>query len=480
MANYNPIITLPAQPPANSNTVETIFGDDFTRAGIDPAATYQKQWILYTYTPDGYKKLGYRDTLEQGKGYWIIQKTGGNIVLKMPENSIETSSAFEYTLEPARGGSNQQWNLSGNPVRIPIRLGGVRLSTSAGVCDVLDCDLDKAKNEKLLHNEVWVYNGQKYITKNTSATLNAWEGFWVAALEKSQDHDLKLVYNDYSKLGGFDRSRYPENGLSNEYVVYSPKDGITQDMPVVIFLEGGGQGPKIDHYRGIMQFMASKGYFVIGTESGGGYDSNHAKRIAENAIKTAKNAHGLTISKLAVMGHSQGGGQAFYVMREFQRQGYGQEASLVISVDGWFSFTMNQADVAALQGDISFIQMNGLKGTGTDPRIHLSIWSLAKQTTRTFFTLPKNDHGYIVGDLNNLLNKSDLLQLIGSLTHDAFNKSENGYQSIPDERKASYQNIYDALRPESEYRHGDCAGNDYNAIGHLVDFDINYCTPNAY
>ncbi len=290
----------------------------------------------------------------------------------------------------------------------------------------------------------------------------------------------------YDTLGEYNVIRYPEEGLTDEYVVYAPEeDKITEDMPVVLFLVGGNS--HVSSYTGIMQFLASKGYYVIGSDHGGSYNSYETYSVFRNATNAARRDYHLNLSKLVVMGHSQGGGQAFYVMKKFQdlgrdlELGFGSEASLVLSVDGWFAFTMNQKDLRALQGNIAFIQMNGLASTGTDPRIDLTIWNLADKTDRKFLILPENNHSYIAGGLDELLeNRRDMLYIIGALTDDVFSGKTVGYESIPEENKSSYDEIYNALRAKDEYS-ADCHGDAYNAYEtQLKYYDINYCTPEEY
>jgi len=283
--------------------------------------------------------------------------------------------------------------------------------------------------------------------------------------------------NDYESAGPYEVKRYPEVGLENgEYVVYYPENAITKDMPVVLFLEGGGSGPKIQDYKGIMKYLASRGYFVIGGETGAGYGIKNYVHIFEGAINVAKNAHELSIKKLAVMGHSQGGGSAFYTMKYFQDKGYGIDASLVLSIDGWFAFDMNQTNLQSLKGDVRFLQMNGLEGTGTDPRIKLSIWNLASQTDRKFLTLPEDDHSYVKGDFNQTMEKKDLIHIVGALCDDTFNPpSSSGYDSIDNARKTTFNEIKEALKDKEQYS-GDCAGVAYNAReGELKYYDIDYC-----
>ena len=289
------------------------------------------------------------------------------------------------------------------------------------------------------------------------------------------------ISEKYDTLGVYDVKRYPEQGLTDEYVVYAPEeDSINADIPVVLFLVGGNS--HVSSYPGVMQFLASKGYYVIGSDHGGSYSSYETYSVFLSALYAARNKYHLSLNKIVVMGHSQGGGQAFYVMKRIQDKGFGSEASLVLSIDGWFTFSMNQNDLRALHGEIAFLQMNGLIGTGTDPRIHLTIWNLANKTDRKFLILPENKHSYVASSLDNLLNnKKDILYIIGALTDDTFMGKTAGYESIPEENKSSYDAINNALKPKNTYHSGDCYGNDYNARnGQLKYYNINYCTPEEY
>ncbi len=289
------------------------------------------------------------------------------------------------------------------------------------------------------------------------------------------------ISEKYDTLGVYDVKRYPEQGLTDEYVVYAPEeDSINADIPVVLFLVGGGS--HVSSYPGVMQFLASKGYYVIGSDHGGSYNSYETYSVFNTALYAARSKYHLNLSKMVVMGHSQGGGQAFYVMKKMQDKGFGSEASLVLSIDGWFAFSMNQSDIRALQGETAFLQMNGLAGTGTDPRIDLTIWNLANQTDRKFLILPENNHSYVAGSLDNLLNnRKDILYIVGALTDDVFTAKTAGYESIPEENKSSYNAINNALKPKNTYHSGDCYGNDYNARnGQLKYYNINYCTPEKY
>ncbi|PTB83398.1 hypothetical protein C9926_03130, partial [Sulfurovum lithotrophicum] len=208
--------------------------------------------------------------------------------------------------------------------------------------------------------------------------------------------------NGYADLGTYTPILATNDKLGdNKYITYYPDNGISADMPVVMFIKGGGSST-IENYSGIMQFMASKGYFVIGVDANS-YASSYITEKLEIALNEVKKTYGLTVSKLAVIGHSLGGGQAFYAMKKFRDEGYGNAGSLALSIDGWFAFNMDEVDLNLLDTKVSFLQMNGVDGTGTDPRIHLKIWNLSTLSERAFYTLSSTNHSYVSGDLANVL-----------------------------------------------------------------------------
>jgi len=288
------------------------------------------------------------------------------------------------------------------------------------------------------------------------------------------------VSNSYANLGNYTPLLYSNNQEGDKrYITYYPEGGVSADMPVVIFIKGGGVSTTIEGYSGIMQFMASKGYYVIGVDADS-YESWYITQKLEVALNEVKALHGLTVKKLAIMGHSLGGGQAFYAMKKFRADGYGNEGSLALSIDGWFAFNMDEIDLNILDSKVSFLQMNGVNGAGTDPRIHLKIWNLSTQAQRAFYTLPSTNHSYVAGNLANVLGKQDLLLTIGALTDDAFKGVEDGAAAIPATNKATYDDIFNALDAQDTYNNGDCKGVQSNAINTIKNNDINYCdlTPN--
>ena len=292
----------------------------------------------------------------------------------------------------------------------------------------------------------------------------------------SEDHTFmtKTLSNGYGDLGNYTPIAY-NNGKQGDqkYIAYYPEGGISADMPVVLFIKGSGAN--IEGYSGIMQFMASKGYFVIGVDANS-FQGWYITGKLEIALNEMKEAHGLNVSKLAIMGHSLGGGQVFHAMKKFRDEGYGNYGSLALSIDGWFSFGMNQIDFNQLDTQVSFIQMNGVQGTGDDPRIKLKIWNLATIAEKSFYTLPSTNHSYVGGNLDNILQKEDLRLMIGALTDDVFNNSSEGKAAIPANNTVSYDDIRNALKNQDAYTGaGNCSGSGGGALDVIQKNDIDYC-----
>ncbi len=288
----------------------------------------------------------------------------------------------------------------------------------------------------------------------------------------------------YDEIGEYATSvkLYNDKEGSDKYIVYSP-EGHLADAPIVLFLPGGNAD--INSHKGLMEFIASHGYFVIGTTVSGEY-SDYSSNIAfEKALAQAQISHPeMDFTKLAVMGHSQGGGVAFPVMKHFLDGGtYGNDKNIVISIDGWFAFGMNQQDLRGLNSMASYLQFGGYGGTGTDARILLSISNLINDSNeKSYMVLNDNTtHGYSTGDLNTVLSRKDLLKPILALLDyklkgdmNAKNIVFDGYAETIDKVKAALPQILPLPSKAS------CRGDYYNAKATISKNNIDYCTPELY
>jgi subtilisin family serine protease len=169
-------ISLPCNPGAN-NKISDVFKN--------VPGTYDNDWVVYHYDTVNniYINLGINGILEQGTGYWIIQKSGNPIDLSMPQGSMPTDTAtFDIPLTTKDSGI--QWSMIGFPYDTIGTLDTVTVSAKSGACSP-SCDLNTAENAGIVNNQLWHYNGSAYSQINTPDNLTPWAGYWVAALSNA-------------------------------------------------------------------------------------------------------------------------------------------------------------------------------------------------------------------------------------------------------------------------------------------------------
>ena len=168
-------ISLPCNPGTN-NKVSDIFNN--------LPGTYNIDWVLYQYntTSSTYTMLGKNSVLKQGKGYWIIQKNGVSVSLKMPQGSTPNATAtfgtFDIRLATKNGA--KQWNMIGYPYDTAEALYNIKVSTHSGDC-APDCRLGSDKNKAIVHKQFWTYEHNAYTQINADDNLNPWTAYWVLA-----------------------------------------------------------------------------------------------------------------------------------------------------------------------------------------------------------------------------------------------------------------------------------------------------------
>jgi len=194
------MISLPATPPESSNTLEAILGDDFIEAGGE----YGTDWLVSSYVAESkaYETLSLTDAMEKGRGYWIIQiiEDEKPVTLDMPIGSTVTAATESIPLTASSDGADL-WNLVGNPFATSLNLAELRLVTDAPSCSDGSCDLNKAKENSLVGNKVWIYDGESYKEKGTDDQLDPWGGFWVSALAGSNGYSLALSTSGGDEVG---------------------------------------------------------------------------------------------------------------------------------------------------------------------------------------------------------------------------------------------------------------------------------------
>ncbi len=188
------MVGLPCDP-GEHNTVAEVFGDEIP-------GTYGIDWAMLRYTTSGYEKLNSSSSMNQKEGYWIIQQSGDEIFIDLPNSSTPTLiSNYEGCLASAKGcfeiplmtqANSDHLNLINYPFWTVANIGNVRVVTDTGAC-ATGCDLDTAKTEGILHNEFFTYNGEGYDTITTRDDLFPLKAYWAVTLDSADGTNPRLL-----------------------------------------------------------------------------------------------------------------------------------------------------------------------------------------------------------------------------------------------------------------------------------------------
>lgn len=202
--NEYALLALPCQPPSDA-TIADLFGDDIP-------GSYGVDWAVFTYdvgrrpTP-GYVLEKASGKLRSGQGFWIVQTTGPDVVLDLPQGSrragstsatnpactgvagcrsVRLSGAVPPTDPDSGNAVSEQWNLIGNPAsgtEFSATPAAIRITAPAGPCMAATggCDPLQASAADLTSDVAFIYTGRPQYTQLTANDrLKAWQGYWVA------------------------------------------------------------------------------------------------------------------------------------------------------------------------------------------------------------------------------------------------------------------------------------------------------------
>ncbi len=243
------IITLPADPGSN-NTVDAIFGDDIP-------GQIRTDWAVYAYNANKgeYDSYGKFATLKPGIGYWIIQKSGVTKVIDMPAGSTAITAAHHDAYLFNKSGATT-WNMVGNPYANAISTANIRIKTGNGIC-ASGCDLNTANSNDIVANQLFSFDGTKYITHTPSsaATLNPWIGFWAASLKNAASAGGSFI-QFYKSTGA--KPATTKVSTSSSLKNISPPQALTNDLELNSFFATSSISPNPS--KGIFNFNFSSDY----------------------------------------------------------------------------------------------------------------------------------------------------------------------------------------------------------------------------
>ena len=165
--------------PGTANQVSQVFGDDL-------AGTHETDWVVFKReyndtTGDKYKAVGWGESLEMGRGYWIKTLEAAQSVTVRGIYNVPV----ELALEGEAGG---RYNLAGHPFEFDVCWSDMEIinpaATPASCAAAPTCTLAEADAAGYMSRLAHKWTGAAYAafdgqTPGLEGTLVAWDGFWV-------------------------------------------------------------------------------------------------------------------------------------------------------------------------------------------------------------------------------------------------------------------------------------------------------------
>lgn len=141
-------------------------------------------------------------------------------------------------------------------------------------------------------------------------------------------------------------------------VIYYPSD--TSGSFATVFFLHGFNGQFLVLYDLLFRFIASQGYNVVFAPYPPSFDVQNNYDIMETAfLHAARNYSIIDTTKVGLIGYSFGGGAAIYMASKlYTKLDWGVQGRFIATVCPWYSFFIDQAEVAALPFDtrmLSFV-----------------------------------------------------------------------------------------------------------------------------
>lgn len=191
------LLTIPAN--ADEQTLESLFADDL------PINSLGSDWAIFLFDQESQSYVAPQasESLKQGDGFWVIQATGTNVTIDVPDTLpsgdalASNACASSEGCFPARLSTRDNavsWAILGAPYDQAVSVNDIRLQSSEPQC-TNGCSLGGAANVGLLSNDQWVYAAgtSEYKPLVELTELQPWQAFWVASYPLPSATELKLL-----------------------------------------------------------------------------------------------------------------------------------------------------------------------------------------------------------------------------------------------------------------------------------------------
>ncbi len=259
--------------------------------------------------------------------------------------------------------------------------------------------------------------------------------------------------------------------------VYYPSD-LRENYPKPIIFFLSGWWTKSDKtYETMLKYISSLGYIVVFVKENERYDASVAN-IADEILEKSDILKYADSSKFGVVGHSSGGGKAFYLFNSLIKRGWGDEGKFIFSMAPWYAFEMRRSDFEKIPSSTNIVIQQYEKDFENDPRISLTIYSLLKSVpdrNKDYQIIKGADHYFPQGE-GSLSEKEKVLRPLRALIKYTFDKDENFYdEALNKGSDRPYDIDFQRVLPSSNYDFG-CAPLRENLKRAVEATDVDYCS----
>ncbi|WP_457638143.1 dienelactone hydrolase family protein [Oceanithermus sp.] len=166
---------------------------------------------------------------------------------------------------------------------------------------------------------------------------------------------------------------YPGKGT---VTVYRP-EVLPAPRPTIVFVSGWGRDA--DTYKQLFRYVASKGFVLVNVynENPGDIVNTYHNAFCMVEDTLARHPGWIDTSRVGLMGHSMGGGMAFWLaVRLFAERGWGASGRFVFVTAPWYTFLTTAADLARVPADTRVLVQAYEEDLFTDPEVYQLVFRL--------------------------------------------------------------------------------------------------------
>ncbi|MFK7889712.1 MAG: hypothetical protein AB8B63_02760 [Granulosicoccus sp.] len=187
-------VSLPCDAGANA-TPARLFGDDGLGA-------YGADWLMWAFdsASNAYDAVSASTQLAQGNAYWMIQMTGADRQVDMPDSCAATPALSSCLAEGgcfsvALIGDSQsaRYQMIGYPFVTGTSVEESYVVTDSGEC-MQGCAVGTAAANQYLNPNFFSFDGSRYQLITSGETFNAWSGYWALVHPAAANTGARLLF----------------------------------------------------------------------------------------------------------------------------------------------------------------------------------------------------------------------------------------------------------------------------------------------